>query len=389
MTLAISESTGRFVTCSLPDLQLTALSRSAGARGFAQRTGTACNRGPIRVRDIEIALVPSGGQSMKLMRRQFLKVAGAIVAFPAISRIAHSQAWPSKPIRVIVPTGAGSATDVVPRIIFEPLSVQLGQPIIVENRPGAGGTLGTNAVAKAESDGHTLLAISSAYTVLPWVYPKLPYDAVRDLSAIISLGSLPTVLVTSSANGFMTIGELVAAARAKPGSFNYTSTGTGNATHLNAERFRASAGIAAVHIPVRSGPEALTEVMSGRAEFYFCPVGTALPFIRDGKLRGLVVSALNRAAELPDVPTTAEAGFTDADYTLWIGLFAPAKTPRGIIDRLHDETAKAMRTSNVREKLAILGVVPMPMTPEQFDARVREEIASNAMLVRAAGIRPE
>jgi tripartite-type tricarboxylate transporter receptor subunit TctC len=326
---------------------------------------------------------------MKVMRRQFLNVAGAIVAFPAISRIAHAQAWPSRPIRVIVPTGAGSATDVVPRIIFEPLSIQLGQPMIVENRPGAGGTLGTNAVAKAEPDGHTLLAISSAYTVLPWVYPKRPYDAVRDLSAIIPLGSLPTVLVTSSANGFMTIGELVAAARAKPGSFNYTSTGTGNATHLNAERFRASAGIAAVRIPVRSGPEALTEVMSGRAEFYFCPVGTALPFIRDGKLRGLVVSALNRAAELPDVPTTAEAGFTDADYTLWIGLFAPAKTPRSIVDRLHYETAKAMHTPNVREKLALLGVVPMPMTPEQFDARVRDEIASNAMLVRAAGIRPE
>jgi tripartite-type tricarboxylate transporter receptor subunit TctC len=326
---------------------------------------------------------------MKLMRRQFLNVAGAIVAFPAISRIAHAQAWPSRPIRVIVPTGAGSATDVVPRIIFEPLSIQLRQPNIVENRPGAGGTLGTNAAAKAEPDGHTLLAISSSYTVVPWVYPKLPYDAVRDLSAIIPLGSLPTVLVTSSANGFMTIGELVAAARAKPGSFNYTSTGTGNATHLNAERFRASAGIAAVHIPVRSGPEALTEVMSGRAEFYFCPIGTALPFIRDGKLRGLVVSALNRAAELPDVPTTTEAGFTDADYTLWIGLFAPAKTPRGIVDRLHDETAKAMHTPNVREKLALLGVVPMSMTPEQFDARVRDEIASNAMLVRAAGIRPE
>jgi tripartite-type tricarboxylate transporter receptor subunit TctC len=179
----------------------------------------------------------------------------------------------------------------IPRIIFEPLSVQLGQPIIVENRPGAGGTIGTNVVAKAEPDGYTLLAQSSAYTVLPWVYPKLPYDPVRDFLAIIPLGNLPTVLVTSPAKGLTTIGELVAAARAKPGSFNYTSTGIGNATHLNAERFRASAGIAAVHIPVTSGPEALTEIMSGRADFYFCPIGTALPFIRDGKC-GALSSAL-------------------------------------------------------------------------------------------------
>jgi len=195
--------------------------------------------------------------------------------------------------------------------------------------------------------------------------------------------------VTSPAKGFKTIGEFVASARANPGSFNYTSTGTGNATHLNAERFRASAGIEAVHIPVKSGPEALTEVMSGRADFYFCPIGTALPFIRDGKLRSLVVSAPNRAVELPDVPTTAEAGFVDADYPLWIGLFAPAKTSRAIVARLHDETAKAMQSTNVRDRLAALGVVPMPMTSEQFDTRIREEIVSNAALVKAAGIGPE
>ena len=209
------------------------------------------------------------------------------------------------------------------------------------------------------------------------------------MSAIIPLGSLPTVLATSPAKGFRTIGELVASARANPGSFNYTLTGTGTATHLNAERFRASAGIAAVHIPVKSGPEALTEVMSGRAEFYFCPIGTALPFIRDGKLRGLVTSAPDRAAGLPDVPTTAEAGFVDADYTLWIGLFAPAKTPRDIVARLHDEAAKAIQSTNVRDRLAGLGVVPMLMTPEQFDARIRDEIASNALLVKTAGIKPE
>jgi tripartite-type tricarboxylate transporter receptor subunit TctC len=326
---------------------------------------------------------------MNLRRREFLSVAGAAAALPAVSRLAHPQAWPLRPIRVIVPTGPGSVTDVVPRVVFERLSVQLGQPIIVENRPGAGGSIGTNAVAKAEPDGYTLLSNSSAHTVLPWVYPHLPYDAARDLAAIIPLGSVPTVLVTSPAKGFGTIGDFVAAARAKPGSFNYTSTGTGTATHLTAERFRASAGIAAVHIPVKSGPEALTEVMSGRAESYFCPIGTALPFIREGRLRALVISASHRAAELPDVPTTAEAGFAEADYTLWTGVFAPAKTTRSIIERLHDEAAKALQTASVRDKLALLGVVAMPMTPEAFDARVREEIVSNGVLVRAAGLRPE
>ena len=326
---------------------------------------------------------------MKLRRRQFLNMAAAAIAFPSVSRIAQAQAWPSKTIRVIIPVGPGGATDVVPRIVFEQLAIQLGRPIIAENRPGAGGSLGINAAAKAEPDGYTLLAYSSAITVLPSIYPRLPYDTVRDLAAIIPLGNVPNVLVTSPAKGFQTIGELVSAARAKPGAFNYASTGPGNATHLNAERFRASAGILAVHIPLKSTPEALTEVISGRADFFFCPIGIAMPFIREGKLRGLVISASMRAAELPDVPTTAEAGFMDADYMLWIGLFAPAKTSRGIIDRLHDEAAKALQSINVRDKLANLGVVPMPMTPEQFDARIKDEIVTNAALVRAAGIRAE
>jgi tripartite-type tricarboxylate transporter receptor subunit TctC len=326
---------------------------------------------------------------MKLLRRQFLNMTGAVAALPALSLIVHAEAWPSKTIRVIVPTGAGGGSDIVPRIVFETLSPQLGQPIIVENRPGAGGTLGVNAVAKAEPDGYMLLAVSSAYSVLPWVYPKLPYDAVRDLSAIISLGSLPTVLVTSPTKGFETIDEFVTAAKAKPGSFNYTSTGVGNATHLNAERFRASAGISAVHIPVKSGPEALTEVMSGRVDFYFSTIATALHLIREGKLRGLVISAPSRVAEFPEIPTTREAGFVDADYTFWIGLFAPSNTPRSIVNRLHNETARALASANVRDKLAILGVVPLPMTPEQFDVRIRDEIAANAALVRAVGVRSE
>jgi tripartite-type tricarboxylate transporter receptor subunit TctC len=326
---------------------------------------------------------------MKLPRRQFLHLAASAAVLPAVSRIAWAQAWPAKPIRAIVAGGAGSVVDVVPRVVFEQLSKQLGQPIVVENRTGAGGTIAVAAVAKADPDGYTILAQSSALAVAPWFHPNLSYDTVRDISGIAPIGTVPNVLVTSPLKGAKTIQAFVAAAKARPGSFNYTSTGVGTATHMSAERFRVSAGIEAVHVPVKSGPEALTEILSGRADFYFCPIGTALPFIREGKLSGLVVSGERRAPELPEVPTTSEAGFANADYILWLGLFAPVRTPRSLVDRLHGETVKAMQAASVQEKLAILGVTPMSMTPEQFDAHIKDEIASNGLLVRAAGIKPE
>jgi tripartite-type tricarboxylate transporter receptor subunit TctC len=299
-----------------------------------------------------------------------------------------AQAWPSKPIRVLIPFGAGSATDIIPRIVFDPLSSQLGQPIVVENRAGAGGTLATAAVAKADSDGYTLLATSSAHTITPAVYANLPYDPVTDLAAIIPLGSLPNVLVISPAKGFKTIQELVAAAKAKPGSFNYASVGVGSGTHLSVERLRLSAGFEAVHVPFRGGPEALTEVLAGRVDFYFCPINTALPYIRDGRLLALVLNSGKRAAELPDVPTTLEAGYRDADLPIWIGMFAPAKSPRDIIDKLHAETAKALQLPVTREKLAKTGVEQLLMGPAEFDARVRKEIETNGAVARAAGIKP-
>jgi tripartite-type tricarboxylate transporter receptor subunit TctC len=326
---------------------------------------------------------------MKLPRRQFLHLAAIAAALPAVSRLAFAQAWPTRPIKAIVPSGAGSAVDVIPRLVFDQLSSQLGQPIVVENRPGAGTTIGTAAVAKAEPDGYTILATTSALTVAPSVYKSLPYDTVRDFASVVALGSVPNVLVTSPTKGLRTIQAFVAAAKAKPGSFNYVSAGVGTATQMSAELFRIRAGIEAVHIPLKSGPEAMTEILSGRADFYLCPLNTALAFIREGKLLGLVVSGLNRAPELPEVPTTSEAGFRDADYTFWVGLFAPSRTPRTIINKLHGETLKALETASVREKLAAVSVIPMRMTTEQLDVRIKEEIASDALLVKAAGIQPE
>ncbi len=297
-------------------------------------------------------------------------------------------AWPSKPIRAIVPLGAGSATDIVPRIVFEQLSNQLGQPIIVENRPGAGTTIGTNAVAKADPDGYTLLATSSAYSVAPSIQANLNYDPLNDLSPIITFVGLPNVFVISPDKGFKTIQEFVAAARAKPGSITFASVGVGSGTHFNAERFRHAAKFEAVHVPFKGGPEALTEVMTGRVDFYFCPINTALPFIREGKLVALAMGTRTRSSLLPNVPTTIEAGYVNSNYEIWLGLLAPAKTPRAIIEKLHRETAKALLNPSVKEKLAKTGLEPLIMSTGEFAARIKSEIGENAAIVKAAGANP-
>jgi tripartite-type tricarboxylate transporter receptor subunit TctC len=298
---------------------------------------------------------------------------------------ALAQTWPSKPIRAIISFAAGSATDVIPRVVFEPLSARLGQPIVVENRGGAGTTIGAALVAKAEADGYTLLATSSAHTLVPTVYPSAPYDTAADFAAVASLGSSPNVLVVSPEKDFKTAQDLVAAAKARPDSFNFASAGVGSATHLSAERFRMAAGFEAVHIPFRGGAEAITEVLAGRADFYFCPLGTALPQVREGKLLALAVSSPKRAALLPDVPSVVEL-FPNSDYAFWIGVFMPAKTPRDIVDQFHREAIKTMQLPNVKERLETLGMDPMPLTPAEFDAQVRAEIASTGLLAKAAGL---
>jgi tripartite-type tricarboxylate transporter receptor subunit TctC len=321
------------------------------------------------------------------MKRVGLILAGlAWLAFGITE--ASAQSWPSKPIRAIVPFAAGSFTDVVPRVVLEQVSSQIKQPIIVENRGGAGGTIGTGAVAKAEPDGYTLLANSSAHTIAPAIYPNLSYDTARDLSGVASLGLSPLVMIIAPSKGIRTVQAFVAAAKAKPGSINFASAGVGSATHLSAERFIASAGFEAVHVPFKGGPEALTDVIAGRADFYFCPLGTALPQIRSGNVLALAVSTPQRAPSLPDVPSTLESGYPDSDYSFWVGLFAPSKTPRDIVDRLHHETQQAMQAANVKARLGELGVDPMPMSPAEFDALVKREIVSSAKLAKAAGLKP-
>ena len=328
----------------------------------------------------------SGTTEDFFVRRTFLATAVLIAAFAASE--ASAQSWPTRPIRAVIPFGAGSATDLVPRIVFDQLSPALGQPIVVENRTGAGGTLGSNIVAKADPDGYTLLAHSNALSVSPAIYASLPYDTEKDFAPIAPFGALAAVLIISPTKGYKTIRDMVAAAKANPGAFNFGSVGVGSGTHLSAEKFKLAAGFEATHVPFRGGPEALTEVITGRIDFYFCPINTALPYIREGKLVALVTNGAERAPELPDVPTTLEAGYQRADFPIWIGLLAPARTPAAVIDRLNAETIKAVGTPATRERLAKAGIAPLVMTPADFAARIKAEIADNIEVVRAAGIKP-
>jgi len=300
---------------------------------------------------------------------------------------AKAEIWPAKPLRVIVPAAAGSTVDIIPRIVFEQLSSQLGQPIIIENRGGDGTTIGSAAVARAEPDGYTILVNSPAHTIAPALYPNLGYHPARDFAAVIPLGISPSVLVVSPQKNFKTAADLVAAGKASPNAMNFSSVGVGSATHLSAERFRSSSGLQAVHVPFKGGAEAMTEVIAGRIEFFFGPVGLVLPHVRDGKLAALAVNGTARSAALPDVPTAAEAGFKNAEYPFWIGMFVPAKTPPQIVEKLHRETMRALQEPKVRDKLTSLGVDPMPMTPREFDAFLEKAIDLDAELAKAASLK--
>lgn len=312
-------------------------------------------------------------------------IALAIAAAPTV---AAAQAWPSKPVRVIVPFTAGSATDIMARTVVQRMSADLGQPFVVEDRPGAGGTIGVGLVARAEPDGYTVLIHSSSYTITPTTYPNTPYNTERDLAGVTPLALLPQVLVISPAKGIHSVQELVRAEKAKPGTFTYASAGVGTATQLNAERFRLGAGVDAVHVPFKGTPEALTEVLAGRVDYYFCPVNAVLPMIADGKLLALAMGSSKRSAALPKVPTTVEEGVANSDYNFWVGMFVPAKTPRDIVNRMQQQAAKAMDAPQVVASMKSLGAEKMLMKPEAFDTYIREQIKTDAALVKAAGIAP-
>ncbi|SHK54043.1 Tripartite-type tricarboxylate transporter, receptor component TctC [Bradyrhizobium lablabi] len=300
----------------------------------------------------------------------------------------HAETWPSRLIKAVIPFGAGSATDVVPRLVLDRLAAELGQPIVIENRPGAGGTLGTAQVAKADPDGYSILAHSSALTIAPAIFPNLSFDTTKDLASVLMIGSSANVMVVPSSRPWKNVQDFVADAKAKPGSISFGSVGIGSAVHISAEKFRLAAGIEATHVPYRGGSEVLADILGGRIDFYFAPLALALPLIREGKVHALLVSTPQRAPDLPDVPTPAEAGLKNAESLIWFGVFMPSKTPRDIIDKFHAAGIKVLTEPAMQDSLKRLGVEAMPLTPKEMDDFVVREIAANAEVIKAAGIKP-
>ena len=314
-------------------------------------------------------------------RRPFVLL--CLLTFIGVNRAA-AQDWPSHTITVVVPVPAGVASDIISRVVFEQVGKQVGQTFVIENRVGAGGTIGANAVAKAAPDGHTILVYGSIAAANA-LYTKLPYNTVEDFSPVVPFGQTPLVVVTG-AGRYKTLAELVATAKAKPGALNYSTVGVGSAAHFGAARLEVSAGFKAQHIPFKGG-EWMTEVIAGRIDFSVPPVTTAIGSLRDGKLVPLAVMSAKRISALPNAPTMIEAGQTaDAIYPFYTGAYVPSKTPRAIVDKLHDEIVKALAQPSVQQRLVAVGVEPMPMTVAEFQAFFRKDIAANLELVKAANI---
>ena len=303
--------------------------------------------------------------------------------------LAFGQPYPAKPVKIIVPFTAGSATDILGRTVGQKLSEIWGQPVVVENRPGAGGTIGAGIVAHSPPDGYTLLVHSAAQAVNPSMYATLPYDTVKDFTEVATLGGQPNVLVVSPSTGYKTVGDLIAAAKKNPGALNFGSAGSGSGTHINGEKFKLAAGIDVVHIPYKGTPEALTDTMTARVTYFFSPISAALPNVREGKLVALAVSTAKRSSALPNVPTIAESGLPGFDYNLWIGMYAPAGTPTEIVDKINADVARAVATPEVKERLAALGAESMQMTPAEFHNFMREQMEDGAKVVKAAGIKAQ
>ncbi|CAN7149810.1 tripartite tricarboxylate transporter substrate binding protein [Variovorax paradoxus] len=320
-------------------------------------------------------------------RRQALALAAALAAIGTLG-IAHAQnPWPgTQPIKLVVPFTAGSGTDIVARLVAEKLGPALGTSVVVDNKPGAGGTLGAAITAKAPADGYTLLVHSAGHLVNPWIYKGLSYDTIKDFTGITPMASLPNVLVTGPSH-FASVRDLVAKAKANPGGLNYGSAGNGSATHMNAEVFRLAAGLDAQHVPFRGTPEAMTEVMAGRVDWFFAPMVSALPLIKSGKLQALAVGTAKRSPALPEAPTTVEAGVPGSEYLFWVGLFAPAKTPQPVVDRLQAEVAKIMASPELKERLDKLGAEPFTMPSAQFNKFIADETAKAQQVVKAASIK--
>jgi tripartite-type tricarboxylate transporter receptor subunit TctC len=302
--------------------------------------------------------------------------------------VAHAQ-YPTKPVRVIVAFSPGGVTDIIARTLMPKLGELWGQPVVVENRAGAGGSLAAIAVKNAAADGSVLLVHSSGYAINAAINPSLPYDPYKDFIPVAHMGSQPQVLVVNPTSPYKSVRELVAAAKAKPGEITYGSAGIGSGGHFNAELFRIAAQIEVLHIPYKGGVDAINDTAANRLSFTFNTLTLALPFIRDGRVRVLAVSSAQRTSLLPDVPTVAESGLPGFDYTFWNGLWAPAGTPAAVTEKIARDLAQVMTSPDVRERFARLGAEPAAMTPAEFAKFVRGEIDSAERVARISGIKAQ
>ena len=306
----------------------------------------------------------------------------------AESGTSAAQTFPTRNLRFIGIATPGATSDLIGRLVAEPLARQVGQSVVVENRGGAGGTLAAGAAARSEPDGHTLLLTSSAQSGMTWLYRSLPFDPVKDFSGVTPLAELPSVLVVPVQRNWSTLKDLIAAAKAKPGALNFGSGGVGSGTHLSSEKVMLGAGISANHVPYKGTPEALVEVMTGRLDWIYTPAASVVSLLKEGKLKGLIVSSKARLEQLPDIPTAAQAGLADAEYVFWVGLLAPRKTPRPIVTKLNDEIVKVLRAPERAGRLRQLGAQPLPMQPQEFDAFLAADTQMMGRLVKAANIKP-
>jgi tripartite-type tricarboxylate transporter receptor subunit TctC len=301
---------------------------------------------------------------------------------------AAAQEWPQKPLRLIVPFAPGGVTDNAARVIAEPLGARLGQPVVTENRGGAGGNIGTQAVAQAEPDGYTLLlGYDGTLVINPHVYSKIPFDTLRDFAPVTKLGDATLILVANPAAGVRSMKELIQAAKTKP--FSYGTSGTGNTTHLVAELLKQRTGAKLEHVPYKGGGPALIDVVGGQIPLVFTAIASAQQYVHNGRLLALGVPSARRSNALPDVPTFEESGLAPFDVSSWVGILVPAKTPRPIIDRLHKELTVVLQSQFVKERYGVLGIEPVGNTPAQFGAEIRADLARWAEVVKAANVRVE
>jgi len=321
--------------------------------------------------------------------RSLIVALSAIVCTHANAAERDAMSYPARPIRIIVPQSPGGTTDLTARLLAPPLAERFGQSVVVDNRPGAGSLVGTDLVAKAAPDGYTLLVVASSLAIMPSMYRKLPFDPVKDFAPITTLSLYPNLLLIHPSVPASNVKELIALAKAKPGSLNYASGGTGTGTQLGAELFKTMAGIDMVHVPYKGGGPAMNALMGGQVQVYFAAMPSALALVRAGKLKAMAVTSAKRSAALPELPTVAESGLPGYDEQTWNGLLGPARMPRPLVEKIKTEAHAVLKLGASRERFLAEGAEALGTEPDEFAAMIRREVVKWAKVIRQAGIKPE